>query len=387
VELAGTEVPVVWRNRRVSAFVPQLLTERDLSLDAKAASRCGAAEAGVSAGAEALGDDYVPLARLLLRAEGIASSYIEGVTAPVVEVAIAEHEDGGAHTPAAWVAANLTAADEAIAHASGTDPLSVEELCRWHEALMAGSPAPARYVGRIREEQGWIGGPTPFQAHLVTPPATTLDGLLADLLTFANSADLDPIAAAAIAHAQFEIIHPFADGNGRIGRVLISWLLTRRLHLLTPPPVSVWLASDVGGYTAGLTQYRFGHTNSWVAWFADAVSGASRAQQQLVGEVRRIRAGWEQKLSDCGKVRSLRSDAGAWRVLDLLPRHLVLTAPDVVRTLGLTRPAAGTALRVLAGAGILTRFPGAAPSRTGRPAQLYVSEELLGLAAASPLQR
>lgn len=387
MELAGTEVPVVWRNRRVSAFVPQLLSERDLSLDVKAASRCGAAEAGVSAGAEALGDDYVPLARLLLRAEGIASSYIEGVTAPVVEVVIAEHEDGGAHTPAAWVAANLAAADEAIAHASGTDPLSVEELCRWHEALMAGSPAPARYVGCIREEQGWIGGPTPFQAHLVTPPATTLDGLLADLLTFVSSADLDPIAAAAIAHAQFEIIHPFADGNGRIGRVLISWLLTRRLHLLTPPPVSVRLAADVGGYTAGLTQYRFGHTNSWVAWFADAVSGASRAQQQLVGEVRRIRAGWEQKLSDYGKVRSLRSDAGAWRVLDLLPRHLVLTAPEVVRTLGMTRPAAGTALRVLAGAGILTRYPAGAPSGTGRPAQLYVSEELLGLAAASPLRR
>jgi Fic family protein len=387
VELAGTEVLVVWRGRRVNAFVPQLLAERDLALDAKAASRCGAAEAGVSQGAEVLGDDYVPLARLLLRAEGIASSYIEGVTAPVVDVVVAEHNDGGAHTPAAWVAANLAAVDEAIAHASGSDPLSVEELCRWHEALMAGSPTPARYVGCIREGQGWIGGPTPFEAHLVTPPATTLDGLLADLLTFANNAEISPIAAVAVAHAQFEIIHPFADGNGRIGRVLISWLLTRRLHLLTPPPVSVRLAADVGGYSAGLTQYRFGHTNSWVTWFADAVSGASRAEQQLVGEVRRIRAGWEQKLSDYGKVRSLRSDAGAWRVLDLLPRHLVLTARDVVRTLGLTRPAAGTALRVLVDVGILTPHPAPSPSGTGRPAQLYVSEELLGLAASSPLRR
>lgn len=387
MELAGTEVPVIWRGRRVSAFVPQLLARRDLSLDAKAASRCGAAEASVSQGAEALGDDYVPLARLLLRAEGIASSYIEGVTAPVVDVVVAEHHDSGTHTPAAWVAANLIAADEAIAHASGTDPLSVEELCRWHEALMAGSPTPARYVGCIREEQGWIGGPTPFEAHLVTPPATTLDGLLADLLAFANNSDLDPIAAAAVAHAQFEIIHPFADGNGRIGRVLISWLLTRRLHLLTPPPVSVRLAADVGGYTAGLTQFRFGRANPWIAWFADAVSGASRAQQQLVDEVRRIRAGWEQKLSDYGKVRALRSDAGAWRVLDLLPRHLVLSAPSVVRTLGLTRPAAGAALRVLANAGILTPYPAPAPSGRGRPAQLYVSEELLGLAASNPLRR
>lgn len=388
MELAGTEVPVVWRGRRVSAFVPQLLAERDLSLDAKAAARCGAAEVSVSQGAEALGDDYAPLARLLLRAEGIASSYIEGVTAPVVDVVLAEHDDGGgAQSPAAWVAGNLAAANEAIVHASGTQPLSVGELCRWHEALMGGSPTPAQYVGRIREEQGWIGGSTPLEAHLVTPPATALDGLLADLLAFVNGAGLDPIAAAAIAHAQFEIIHPFADGNGRIGRVLISWLLTRRLRLLTPPPVSVRLAADVGGYTAGLAQYRFGQTSTWVAWFADAVSGASRAQQELVGDVKRIRRGWETKLSVYGKVRSLRSDAGARRVLDLLPPHLVLTAPVVASALGLTRQGAGTALRTLADAGILTPFRAAAPSGRGRPAHLYVSEELLGLAGSSPLRR
>lgn len=387
MELAGTEVPVVWRGRRVSAFVPQLLAERDLSLDAKAAARCGAAEVSVSQGAEALGDDYAPPARLLLRAEGIASSYIEGVTAPVVDVVLAEHDHRGAQTPAAWVAANLAAAEEAIVHASGTDALGVGELCRWHEALMAGSPTPAHHVGCIREEQGWIGGPTPFEAHLVTPPATMLDGLLADLLAFVNGCDLDPITAAAIAHAQFEIVHPFADGNGRIGRILISWLLTRRLRLLTPPPVSVRLAADVGGYTAGLTQYRFGQTSAWVAWFADAVSGAGRAQQQLVSDVERIRTGWETKLSAHRKVRGLRSDAGARRVLDLLPRHLVLTAPVVSSALGLTRQGAGTALRTLADAGVLTPYRATERSGRGRPAQLYVSEELLGLAGSSPLRR
>ena len=125
-----------------------------------------------------------------------------------------------------------------------------------------------------------------------------------------------------------------------------------------------------------------------MAWFADAVSGAGRAQRQLVGDVERIRAGWEAKLSAYGKVRSLRSDAGARRVLDLLPRHLVLTAPVMAGELGLTRQAAGTALRTLADAGVLTpyRTRAAAPSGRGRPAQLYVSEELLGLAGSSPLR-
>ena len=385
MEFAGTEVPIIWRGRRISAFVPQALADRDLTMDTAAAGRCGAAEAGVSLGAEALGDDYMPLARLLLRAEGIASSYIEGITAPVVDVVRAEHVDGSG--PADWVAANLAAADEAIVHASGAEPLGLGELCRWHRSLLAGSPTPARHIGCVRDEQGWIGGPTPFEAHLVTPPPETLQELLADLLAFVNAADVDPIAAAAIAHAQFEIIHPFADGNGRIGRVLVSWLLTRRLHLLTPPPVSVRLAADVGGYTSGLTRYRIGQTSAWVSWFADAVSGASQAQRQLVGDVARIRTGWETKLAAYGPIRRLRSDSGAWRVLDLLPRHLVLNAHLVGTELGLTRQAAGTALRTLADAGVLTALPAPTPSARGRPTQLYASDELLGLAGASPLRR
>lgn len=386
MELAGTEVPVTWRVRRVKAFVPELIAERDLSLDARALKRCGAAEESVSQGAEALGEDFAPLARLLLRAEGIASSYIEGVTAPVVDIVLAEHDVSDAHSPAGWVAANLAAANEAIAHAIGTTPLSIEELCRWHEALMARSPTPAHYVGCVREEQGWIGGPTPFEANLVTPPPTRLDELLADLLAFVNDTDLDAVATAAIAHAQFEIIHPFADGNGRIGRVLISWVLTRRLRLLTPPPVSVRLAADVGGYTAGLTRYRFGATSAWVGWFAEAVSGAGRAQRQLVDDLERVRAGWDKKLGALGKSRGLRSDAGAWRVLELLPRHLVLSAPIVADALSLSRPAAGGALRTLADAGVLTRCRTAAAPGRGRPLQLYVSEELLGLAGSSTLQ-
>jgi Fic family protein len=386
VELAGTETAVLWRGRRVHAFVPGLLADRDLILEARAAARCGAAELAVDHGAEALPDDYAPLARLLLRAEGIASSYIEGVTAPVVDVVLAEHDGVLTHTPAAWVAANLSASSRAIAHATGRNPLTVEDLCDWHAALMAGSPTPARHVGSIRDEQGWIGGHSPLDAHLVTPPASELDRLLRDLLRFINDTTLDPIAAAAVAHAQFEVIHPFADGNGRIGRVLVSWLLTRRLALVTPPPVSVRLAADVGGYSSGLTRYRFGGTSEWVSWFADAVSGAGRAQQELVAAVEQIRAGWQRKLSTHGNIRALRTDASAWQLLTLLPRHLVLTAPIAAEALGLTRKAAGDALRTLADAGVLAAYATAPAVGRGRPARLFVSEELLGLAGASPLR-
>lgn len=386
--LAGTEVPIVWRGRRAHAFVPQLLADRSLTLDARTAARCGGAEMSVTSGAESLGADHVPLARLLLRAEGIASSYIEGVTAPVVNIVLAEATPPGTapSDAAAWVAANLAAADEAITHATGTDPLEVDELCHWHALLMAGSPTPAHHVGRLRDEQAWIGGTSPLDAHLVTPPWEEVPGLVDDLLGFVNATDLDPIAAAAITHAQFELVHPFADGNGRIGRILISWVLTRRLHLLTPPPVSTNLAADVGGYTAGLTRFRFGETSAWVAWFADAVSGAGRAQRQLVEGVVRLRARWEEQLGALGRTRALRADSSARRALNVMPCHLVLTAAELAAALGISRQAAGEALATLTDAGVLTPI-GAAVGGRGRPPLRYVSEDLLSLTGATPLRR
>ena len=387
--LVGEEVSVVWRGRRVRAFVPALLAGRDLVLDAPTVARTTAAAVGLAYSAAALPADYVPLARLLLRAEGIASSFIEGIRAPVVDVVLAEVRPSQGrqdHSAAAWVAANLAAGDAAVQHAAGGNGvLTVGDLCDWHGALMAGSPTPARYVGVLREEQGWIGGTSPLDAHLVTPPADRLAGLLADLLSYVNRTDVDPIAQAAVAHAQFELIHPFRDGNGRVGRILVAWVLTRRLALLTPPPVSTAIAADVGGYTAGLTLFRLGEHRPWIRWFADAVSGAGQAQQDLLAEVASLQARWRSRLSLSG-TQALRRDAAAWALLELLPRQLVLTAGIVADALGITSKAAASALGSLAAAGILTLGGQLPASGRGRPAPVWVSEELLALAGASPLR-
>ncbi|MBK5223378.1 MAG: Fic family protein [Acidimicrobiia bacterium] len=387
MDLEGTEAPIVWRGRRASAFVPTLLAERDLALAPSASIAVGRALAGVEQGAAALPEDYAPLARLLLRAEGVASSYIEGVAAPLLDVVLAEADAVDEHTPAAWVAANLAAISAAVDGAASA-PLSVEVLCDWHRVLMAGSPTPARYVGVVRGEQGWIGGASPLDAHLVAPPPAELPRLLDDVIRHANRDDVDPIVQAAVVHAQFEVLHPFGDGNGRVGRILVAWVLVRRLALLTAPPVSVRVAADVGGYTAGLTQFRYGMLDEWVRWFADTVSGAGQAQQDLVAAVDALRSRWHEQLAaPRDSERRLRSDAAAWKVLDLLPRHVVLSAPLVATELGLPLKSAHAALADLVAARVLVEHGAARRSGRGRPPRLFTSPALLGLAGASPIHR
>jgi len=385
VEPAGVEVPIVWRGRRTKAFVPTLLAERDLALDAETVALAARAQAAVEHGAETMPDDHAALARLLLRAEGVASSFIEGVTAPVVDIVLAEAHSAEP-SAAAWVAANLAAVAEAIEEAH-TGQLSAESLCRWHRTLMTGSPTPTQHVGAVRAEQGWIGGTSPLDAHLVTPPPDEVAPLLDDLVTYVKRDDVDPVAQAAIAHAQFEIIHPFADGNGRIGRVLTAWILVRRLSLVTPPPVSARIAADVAGYASGLVLYRLGDHNAWVRWFAEAVSGAGRSQQELVASVEQLQRAWRERLGAPREgVKRLRKNAAAWRVLELLPRHLALTGTVVASELVIPLKSANAALRDLVDAGVLVEHGTVQPTGRGRPSRLYTSPELLGLTGSSPLR-
>jgi Fic family protein len=362
------------------------LAERDLTLEPETVVSAARAQAAVDQAAEIMTGDYAPLARLLLRAEGVASSFIEGVTAPAVDIVLAEAGEQVAPSAAAWVAANLAAVTGALDEAYG-GPLTVDSLCRWHRTLMTGSPAPAHQVGVIRSEQGWIGGTSPLDAHLVTPPPGDVPALVDDLVSYVNRHDVDPISQAAIAHAQFEVIHPFADGNGRVGRILIAWVLVRRMSLVTPPPVSVRIAADVGGYASGLVLFRTGDHNAWIRWFSDTVSGAGRAQQELVASVRRLQQTWRERLAGTREgSRRLRSNAAAWRVLDLLPRDLLLAGPTVAAELTIPLKSANSALRDLVDAGILVEHGSALAKGRGRPRRLYVSPELLGLIGSNPLR-
>ncbi len=372
--MAGREVPVVWNGRTVRAWVPDLLEGRELTLSEATVRRTEQAIAMTRRSNDELPAAWEALSRLLLRAEGVASSYIEGIRAPLADVAAAELDLTGGET-AAWVADNLAAVRMAIDEAHG-GPLGLAALHRWHRALMAGaSHLPDHLIGAARDLQGWIGGTSPLDAALVTPPPEHLEPLLEDLTAFVNRTDIDAVTQAAVAHAQFEVIHPYADGNGRIGRVLVGWILTRRLSLVTPPPISVRMAADRGGYLSGLTLYRLDDIDPWVRWLADVIGSAGEATISLIRAVGELQGRWRHRLT------GLRAGAAAHRIIDVLPQHPVLAATTVAAALGVTERTGRSGLEALAAHGIVEPFQPVRRDR-GRPRRWWVARELTDLVGA-----
>ena len=209
-----------WGGRHVRAWVPTPLDERDLTLSTAVARVAERAAAALQLADARLPSEWEPLARLLLRHEGVASSGIEGLRESIGSVLVAERTGSGG--TAGWVADNLAVLDSALDTAD--EPLSAEMLHQWHQRLMRHGRLPAPMVGRFRPALGWIGGTSPIDAAYVPPPPAEIPRLIDDLISFADDdrSDLDAVSRAALAHAQFEAIHPYGDGNGRLGRVLVS---------------------------------------------------------------------------------------------------------------------------------------------------------------------
>ena len=353
------------RGCEYEAYVPDHLVGRAFTIEGEVAADIADAEAAIArlnVGATSLVDTEA-LARILLRAESVASSRIEGLEIGARRLLRAEAARGLGDDPsdvtAVEVLGNIDAMVFAIEHIDAGDPITVELVLEVHRRLLARTRQ-EQYGGKFRDEQNWIGGNAynPCTAAFVPPPHEYVDDLIADLVAFSNDESLPAVAQAAIAHAQFETIHPFVDGNGRTGRALVHLIFRRRgVAPRVLPPVSLVLATWAQDYIGGLvaTRYRGPATskaasegiNLWIGRFATACKRAVGDAASFEQRARAIEATWRERL---GQVRA-RSAADL--LLGVLVGAPVVTVNSAAEMLGRSFIQTNEAIVRLVEAGIL----------------------------------
>lgn len=316
------------------------------------------------------GHDLETLAAPLLRSEALGSSFIEGLRASNKRLALAAYEPLAADGAARAVLGNVRAMERAVEIGTARRRFPLDDLLDIHRTLLEGT-SEERYAGVVRTDQNWIGGRglSPADATFVPPPEDRVPSLLKDLVALINLDDLPAIAQAAIAHAQFETIHPFGDGNGRAGRCLIHVVLRRRgLTPLFVPPVSVVLATNARRYIAGLVDFREGRVDDWIGVFAEATEAAVEAAKRLW---ERIDALLAELIARAG---SPRADSVARKIILGLPAQPVVSAETAAFRYEVTPTAARAALNRLQETEALV------PTRVGRRRDReWISDELFEL--------
>ena len=354
------------RGCQYAAYVPDPLHGRQFTLDGEVAADVADAEAAIArlnSEPSSLADTKT-LARLLLRAEAVASSRIEGLEIGArrllrVEAAREFKSRPSADVTAQEVLGNVDAMARALDAADTSAEITVQTILDIHELLLSGTRL-AQYGGRIRVVQNWIGGSSynPCSAAYVPPPHEMVRELLEDLARFCNDDSLPAVAQAAVAHAQFETIHPFVDGNGRTGRALIHLVLRRRgLAPRVVPPVSLVLATLSGDYVAGLTEYRYvaeatsavakAGLNRWIAFFAGCCTRSVSDADGFERAVRAIQRDWRERTGP------VRANSTVDLLLDALPGMPLFTVTGAATLLGRSFRATNQAIEELVEGGVI----------------------------------
>ncbi len=279
-----------------SALVP-LIAERTPMLGPRAVAHLADASAAIAALDAAAELDVGPLWAQMLRSESVASSKIENIYTRQEELAAALA--GAKASKAARDVAAHVAAIEQLVHAAETGAIGTAAMLRAHAALLGADPAEGQHAGRLRTVQNWIGGSdeTPRGAVFVPPAPGRVEALMADLVRFVARDDLPPVVQAALAHAQFETIHPFTDGNGRIGRALVHAVMRRRgLTSRTLVPVAAALLADPQRYFDGLTALRqAGDVDGFIELFSTRATAAALESRLAVRELLTLPARWREE--------------------------------------------------------------------------------------------
>ncbi len=361
--ITGAYRTTVAGGEKFRAFIPHPLPPRTPPLVIEGDLARFHAEALAAIGQLAVAGVMVPSANWFLygfvRKEAVISSQIEGTQATLMDVLTYEATRKTEHPADVEEVCNyvdgLSFARTEIGRPKGL-PLSTRLLCEIHKRLMHGARGSDKQPGVVRISQNWIGGSRPGNALFVPPPADAVPKALADLERWVHVDDpLPPLVRAGVAHVQFETIHPFLDGNGRIGRLLIV-LLLEHWGVLTSPLLYLSLAfkRHRAEYYRRLLGVRA--EGDWEGWTAFYLRCIRESAEDGVNAARRL-------FSLLGRDRSTvvnyeAATVTAVRLFDLLPEHPVVTLPRTMELLGTTKPTAGKAIDALCKAGILSETTG-----------------------------
>ena len=347
----------------VAAFVPEPLPPKNppLTLDSALLKRLHRAEDALRrldlAGEMVPSLDWFIYA--FVRKEAVLSSQIEGTQATLVDLLTFESEESPPPNADIEEVCNyldaLGFARSQIADPHGL-PLSLRLLNETHKHLMRGVRGATKQPGQIRWSQNWIGGSRPGNAMYVPPPPSLLPDLLSSLEKYIHHDDgLPPLVRAGLLHVQFETIHPYLDGNGRIGRLLVT-LLLEHWKLLTKPLLylSLFLKRHRTEYYRLLNAVRKeGEWEPWIDFFLDGVATIS---EEATASARDLFA-----LVATDRERVLSHDStsvAAIRLFEALPRHPIVSVATAMRLLQTSKPTATRAIEVLGEAGILQESTG-----------------------------
>lgn len=333
----------------IEVAIPPMIATTGLHLSGSVAADAESAMQEIASLDRTHGDVLAPLGLLLLRTESVASSKIERIEAGLDDYARALHGNRSNPSATSMVAATgaLTRLLDVV---GGEGAVTSGSLTDAHRVLMADDPYEAGQAGRFRDVQNWIGGSdhSPRGAMYVPPPPDRVPGLMEDLVQFSNRTDLPALVQGALAHAQFESIHPFTDGNGRIGRALINAVL--RLRGATSGvvvPIASALVVQRERYFDDLTAYRSGRAGPIVTSMVRAAAIAAREARRSALELTEIPGQMHEAV---GRVR--RGSAVAV-LLASLQTNPVLSADDASDLTGVVDSSLYAALGRLEDAGVI----------------------------------
>lgn len=330
----------------ITVAIPPMLADLDYDPTGPVARRHEAALIAIARLEAGHGQHLAPLSDFLLRSESVASSKIEHIDADWR--AFSKAFAGGKASEAARSQLAAARALTAMIETANNHPVTLEALLEAHRVLMDPDPY-ADAPGALRTVQNWIGGSdhSPLDAAFVPPPPDLVPDLVDDLLRFAARNDLPVLAKAAIAHAQFESIHPFVDGNGRLGRALISAILRHSAltDRITVPLASVMLA-NTDDYFQRLTRYRAGEVDQFVEYVAAAAIHASEASAESAIRLAALPDKWRQAARP-------RTNSAEASLIDALLDTPIMNADNARRITGTSETSTYNALAGLTAAGVL----------------------------------